>query len=81
MARVDVIHGRQVASCGPASATPGPRLGAERAQAVPDMDTIGIQALQHVRSLTRVWKEYDKLTRDRVKPKYSPWTPVAKARQ
>jgi hypothetical protein len=51
MARVDVIHGRQVASCGPASATPGPRLGAKGAQAVPDMDSIGIQALQHVRSL------------------------------
>ena len=49
MARLDVVHGRQVASRRQASAAPGPRLGAKGAQANPYMEPFRIQALQHVR--------------------------------
>ncbi|KAI0579560.1 NADH-ubiquinone oxidoreductase subunit [Pyrenophora tritici-repentis] len=47
-ARLDVIHGGQVARRGQASAAPGARLGAKGTQADAHVEPFRIQALQHV---------------------------------
>lgn len=49
LARLDVLHGRQVARRRQTSPASGPRLGAQGAQAYPHLEPLWIQAVQHVR--------------------------------
>jgi hypothetical protein len=48
LARVDVVHGRQVSCRGQALAASSPCVGAKGAQAVLDLDPFRLQAIQHV---------------------------------
>jgi len=54
-------------------------MGAEGAPTDVDLESIGLQAVFHVRS--GFASIVDSANNSRTKAKYSPWTPVAKARQ
>jgi hypothetical protein len=53
MARLDVVYGRQVTSTGQTLAASSSHVGAQGAQADVDLESIGLQALQHVRWIMR----------------------------
>jgi hypothetical protein len=79
MARVDVIHRRQVSGGRPCLAEPSARMGAQGTPTHVDVEPIGLQAVLYVRLVSlSIW---DDANINRTKAKYSPWTPVAKARQ
>jgi hypothetical protein len=79
MACVDVIHCRQVSGSRPCLAESSTRMGAQGAPTHVDVDPIGLQAVLYVRLVSlSIW---DVANINRTKAKYSPWTPVAKARQ
>lgn len=76
---MDVIYGRQATDPGQVAADWTSRMGTKGTQGEFHRQSIGIQALQHVRTIKIVSLGITD-TKNRTKQKYFPWTPVAKPR-
>ena len=76
---MDVVHGRQTTNGRPDSPTTSAGVGAKGAPSHIDLQPICVQDLQHVCLHFAVFGA--RLILGSTKSKYSPWLPVAKARQ